>query len=132
MHIRQHLPSNPPTHTHFQPCYSHLAQINSIGAVCLLSPQLTSRPCLPRCAAVYLRLRSKGFREWVSRIEGAHLLTWVLRGMLVVGCVQTNKDGGWASLAGGVLLAGVLRCAESEAAAKGVADLSRWEGMSGW
>jgi hypothetical protein len=67
---------------------------------------------------VYLRVRSKGFREWVSRVEGAHLLTWVLRGILVAGWMRSSKGAGWESMAGGLALAGLLRFVESDVVAR--------------
>uniref|UniRef100_A0A6U2CUR9 Uncharacterized protein n=1 Tax=Hemiselmis andersenii TaxID=464988 RepID=A0A6U2CUR9_HEMAN len=80
----------------------------------ILPAELTLGDVMTRsCAAVYLRLRSKGFRDWVAMIESAHLLTWGLRALLMVGWMQTAKDGGWISLAGGVALALLLRVVEA-------------------
>ena len=39
----------------------------------IVPARLTLGDCLTRCvAAVYLRQRSKSFRQWVDRVEGAH------------------------------------------------------------
>ena len=80
----------------------------------IIPARLTLGDCVTRCvAAVYLRQRSRSFREWVDKIEGAHLLTWVLRAGLL-GAALWGVD--WVLrcwvLAGAGALVGVLRVAE--------------------
>ena len=53
--------------------------------VSILPATLTFGDCLTRgVAAFYLRRRSKSFRKWVASVEGAHLMTWAIRGCLLM------------------------------------------------
>lgn len=97
----------------------------------IIPARLTLGDCVTRCAAaVYLRQRSRRFREWVDKVEGAHLLTWLLRaGLLgaatwgtwretVIGTGGSGGGAGSSMSAGSVMacaaaLAGILRLAES-------------------
>jgi hypothetical protein len=87
----------------------------------IIPRELTLGDCITRCiAAVYLRQRSRSFREWVDKIEGIHLLTWILRATLLsFACYGALRQGSEITtvitiLAGAGLLAGILRLAESE------------------
>ena len=87
----------------------------------IIPRELTLGDCITRCvAAVYLRQRSRSFREWVEKIEGIHLLTWILRGTLLsFACHGALRGGGNVRTVGWILfgaasLAGILRLAESE------------------
>ena len=87
----------------------------------IIPRELTLGDCITRCvAAVYLRQRSRSFREWVEKIEGVHLLTWILRGTLLsFACHGALQGGGNVRTVGWILfgaasLAGILRLAESE------------------
>eukprot|EP00929_Paragymnodinium_shiwhaense_P103393 TRINITY_DN6686_c0_g1_i1.p1 TRINITY_DN6686_c0_g1~~TRINITY_DN6686_c0_g1_i1.p1 ORF type:complete len:307 (+),score=25.10 TRINITY_DN6686_c0_g1_i1:211-1131(+) len=42
-------------------------------------------------AAIYLRYRSKSFREWIGRIETIHVVTWFLRGGLMLGALTRGS-----------------------------------------
>lgn len=85
----------------------------------ILPSSLSLGDCITRgIAALYLRVRSKGFRDWVGRIEGAHLLTWLMRGTLLA-CAIRGASGGWIDgigfVFGALFMASVLRWAESDA-----------------
>ena len=92
--------------------------------VSIIPARLSLGDCITRCvAAVYLRRRSKSFREWVDKIEGAHLMTWVLRASLLgatlwsMGSRSTSGGDGGSMSPGWVLacacaLVGILRVAE--------------------
>ena len=88
----------------------------------IIPAELTLGDCITRCvAAVYLRQRSRSFREWVESIEGVHLLTWVLRATLLAAACYTaahkGMDGASIGLiiAGAAAIAAVLRVAEMSA-----------------
>lgn len=68
------------------------------------------------CAALYLRLKSKSFRDWVERIENAHLLTWVLRSILIIIALRqiSNAYIGYTVLGLGMIVSLTLRSAESQ------------------
>ena len=87
----------------------------------IIPRELTLGDCITRCvAAVYLRQRSRSFREWVGKIEGVHLLTWILRATLLsCACYSALQGGGdiravLAILAAAGSLTIILRLAESE------------------
>ena len=88
--------------------------------VSIIPQELTLGDCITRCiAAVYLRQRSRSFREWVEKIEHVHLLTWCVRAFLLSSACYTIWRGGgdartvfWI-FAGAGALAGILRLAES-------------------
>lgn len=69
--------------------------------VSIIPPAGTLGDVLVRAvAAVYLRLRSQGFRSWVSRVESHHGLCWVLRGCLLCAALaRACQDAGSASVA---------------------------------
>ena len=88
----------------------------------IIPRELTLGDCITRCvAAVYLRLRSRSFREWVEKIENIHLLTWTLRAVLLsFACLSALRAGADVRavgliLIGAVSLAGILRLAEADA-----------------
>jgi len=88
--------------------------------VSIIPQRLTLGDCITRCiAAVYLRQRSRSFREWVEKIEHVHLLTWCVRAFLLSSaCYSIWRGGGDARtvfwiFAGAGTLAGILRLAES-------------------
>ena len=88
--------------------------------VSIIPQELTLGDCITRCiAAVYLRQRSRSFREWVEKIEHVHLLTWCVRAFLLSSaCYSIWRGGGDARtvfwiFAGAGALAGILRLAES-------------------
>ena len=88
----------------------------------IIPRELTLGDCITRCvAAFYLRKRSRSFREWVEKIEGVHLLTWILRAALLsTACYGALRENGdlravaWIFL-GAASLAGILRLAEADA-----------------
>merc|ERR1712242_419879 len=74
----------------------------------ILPQRLTLGDCLTRgCAALYLRLRSRAFRTWLTRIETTHLLTWALRFGLLIVAIRTQHARGAMLAIGGALLLGL-------------------------
>lgn len=107
----------------------------------IVPARLTLGDCLTRCvAAVYLRQRSKSFRQWVDRVEGAHLLTWVMRAGLLAAAASGGSGGGESgedddgnrtdaaamspttAMACAAILAGILRVAEGHGRDRGSED----------
>jgi hypothetical protein len=104
----------------------------------IVPARLTLGDCLTRCvAAVYLRQRSKSFRRWVDRVEGAHLLTWVMRGGLLAAAASGGRRSGedqvgnradaaamspTTAMACAAILAGILRVAEGHGRDRGSED----------
>lgn len=58
----------------------------------ILPEEVTLNDIMPRVvAAIYLRLRSQGFRSWVNQIDNVHHATWVIRGLIFIfAVVQSN------------------------------------------
>lgn len=87
----------------------------------IIPAKLTLGDCITRCiAAIYLRQRSRSFREWVEKIEDIHLFTWILRGLLLsFACYSALQGDGDVRAAAMILfgasaLVAILRLAESE------------------
>ncbi|KAK3261259.1 hypothetical protein CYMTET_29830 [Cymbomonas tetramitiformis] len=80
----------------------------------ILPSELTLGDCIIRgVAAFYLRMRSRSFRQWVEKIESAHILTWGLRGILLVAALRmVPAETGIVIVLGGVALTAILHWAE--------------------
>jgi hypothetical protein len=95
-------------------------RMGGVGAfVVFTGLSIIPRKCSPSdvvvrvAAALYLRLRSRHFRMWVKKIESAHLLTWVLRGGLVVHfCIHTNTINIFSLAVGCAAITLLLRVCE--------------------
>ena len=75
----------------------------------ILPEAVTLNDVIPRVvAAIYLRLRSQGFRSWVDQIDSVHHTTWVIRGLIFAFAVlksntlSTTQIAGLAAAAGAV------------------------------
>ena len=57
----------------------------------ILPAEVTMNDILPRVvAAIYLRLRSQGFRSWVANIDSVHHASWLIRGGLFLSAVSSS------------------------------------------
>jgi len=86
----------------------------------ILPPELTLGDALTRgVAALYLRLRSAAFRQWIKKIKGLHHFTWILRAILLTVTLCTADRASLVSMLLdwrvqlALLLAVVLHFAES-------------------
>ena len=77
----------------------------AFSGLSILPAKVTASDLIVRVvAALYLRQRSRAFRSWVDRIEGVHILSWLLRLLLVLAALQHSS----AQFRALVLTAGVL------------------------